>query len=369
MCGRLFKRLEHLKRHWRTHTLERPYACNICAKRFSRSDNLAAHRKTHDKPSWANDEDPSSTRHETENEDDLDQEDDHDRRLSKGYASDNSLARKRRRFQTDRGMDSMSERESLSGHSSGDDEDDGSMMNLMQLQGLQDQQLQFQPQRNGAKVGATPLQQPAYPVGVRQPIYPDMTQSFIPNLGMVQQFTPFAGPLSATFGGMFGAQAVPAPLFTLEEHEDEEDENDEITDMEKLRYKYEYEIKAAIDSTPVLAEVSKVMTTPYNTGAFGYGVGGGASDYASAYGAYPLATPVALGRYPYDGSATPASLNLFSAAMVPSSSSTSTSSISTTMPAPSSYPIVHTSALPPSHHHQEYLEYTLGNMLTSNIPV
>ena len=40
-CGRLFKRLEHLKRHVRTHTQERPYICNICAKKFSRSDNLA----------------------------------------------------------------------------------------------------------------------------------------------------------------------------------------------------------------------------------------------------------------------------------------------------------------------------------------
>jgi transcription factor STE12 len=40
-CGRLFKRLEHLKRHVRTHTQERPYICGVCAKKFSRSDNLA----------------------------------------------------------------------------------------------------------------------------------------------------------------------------------------------------------------------------------------------------------------------------------------------------------------------------------------
>ncbi len=40
-CGRLFKRLEHLKRHVRTHTQERPYVCQCCEKAFSRSDNLA----------------------------------------------------------------------------------------------------------------------------------------------------------------------------------------------------------------------------------------------------------------------------------------------------------------------------------------
>lgn len=40
-CGRLFKRLEHLKRHVRTHTQERPYICPHCNKAFSRSDNLA----------------------------------------------------------------------------------------------------------------------------------------------------------------------------------------------------------------------------------------------------------------------------------------------------------------------------------------
>ena len=49
VCDRSFQRKEHLVRHNRTHTKEKPFSCSVCSKRFSRSDEHLRHLRIHDK--------------------------------------------------------------------------------------------------------------------------------------------------------------------------------------------------------------------------------------------------------------------------------------------------------------------------------
>ncbi|KAH8722902.1 hypothetical protein GQ44DRAFT_621538, partial [Phaeosphaeriaceae sp. PMI808] len=47
ICNQNFGRQEHLQRHMKRHTLEKPYHCLLCGKHFSRLDVLNRHTISH----------------------------------------------------------------------------------------------------------------------------------------------------------------------------------------------------------------------------------------------------------------------------------------------------------------------------------
>lgn len=46
-CTWRFARSDELTRHYRKHTGDKPFKCNICDRAFSRSDHLSLHMKRH----------------------------------------------------------------------------------------------------------------------------------------------------------------------------------------------------------------------------------------------------------------------------------------------------------------------------------
>ncbi|KAF7592369.1 hypothetical protein BBP40_000353 [Aspergillus hancockii] len=61
-CSRSFTRLEHLQRHDRSHTKEKPYVCDKCPKSFTRKDLLARHeRLAHSSPTSGVGQDATTT--------------------------------------------------------------------------------------------------------------------------------------------------------------------------------------------------------------------------------------------------------------------------------------------------------------------
>ncbi|KAF5610573.1 early growth response [Fusarium tjaetaba] len=50
ICSQRFAKAEHLHRHVRSHTKEKPFTCPVCDKRFTRQDTLLRHSRSHQTP-------------------------------------------------------------------------------------------------------------------------------------------------------------------------------------------------------------------------------------------------------------------------------------------------------------------------------
>ncbi len=47
LCCKLFITAQHLKRHMRRHSGERPYKCTECGRQFTRNGDLTKHMRKH----------------------------------------------------------------------------------------------------------------------------------------------------------------------------------------------------------------------------------------------------------------------------------------------------------------------------------
>ena len=46
-CSKIFERQDHMVRHVRIHTGEKPWSCDSCGRRFNTKDGLKSHQLTH----------------------------------------------------------------------------------------------------------------------------------------------------------------------------------------------------------------------------------------------------------------------------------------------------------------------------------